>query len=551
MSKAADLAKISVKGSFHYMWGLIVSTVILSVGTIYLASLLSPDEMGLYTLALAAPTLISLFRDWGVNSALVKYTAQYNSDGQLVRARKILKVSLVFEVVVGLVLTVVSVLLSSVFASLYNAPSIAPLIQVASLTILVNALFTIAQSAFTGFERMELNNVTLIVQAVVKVVLISALVLLGYGLIGAMFGYVVSFLVAGVVGTLLLWSFCRGFKDSPSKCSSVSSKTFKRGGADELGVLLRYGLPLSIASIIASLQMQFGTIMMGVVSTKEIVGNYGIAATFVVLITFFSTPVSTMLFPAFSKLDFKRDYEALKSAFHFSVKYGSLLVVPVAFIVMSLSQPAISTLFGAKYAYAPFFLSLLSISYLWCAFGSLSFSNLISSQGDTRFNLYLTVLTAGVGFPLILVLGLMYGVAGVIVAVVTTGVPSLVVGLWWVKKRYRISAEFGPSVKILLVSALAGAAAFVLQRQLGLVSVLELVIGIAAFFAVFVPGIVVTGAINKYDIENLRAMTASLGPIRGLSNWALALIERLLKLTSTFERHNVVSAASESSLDAP
>ena len=548
MSKAADLAKISVKGSFHFMWGLMVSTVIQAVGTIYLASLLSPSEMGLYTLALAAPTLISLFRDWGVSSALVKYTAQYNSEGQLTRAKRILRTSLVFEVVVGFVLTIVSVLLSSVFAGLYHAASIAPLIEVASLMILINAFVTVAQAAFTGFERMELNNVSLIVQAVVKVVLVSSLVILGFGVFGAVLGYVVSFVVAGVAGTLLLWLFCRGFKCSPLQSSSLTREAAASGGGDGLGTLLRYGLPLSIASIIGSFQTQFYTVLMGVYAPAVAVGNYAIASTFVVLITFFATPISTMLFPAFSKLDVNRDYEALKSAFQFSVKYASLLVVPVAVIVMSLSQPAVSTLFGSKYGSAPFFLSLLAVSYLSCAFGNLSLGNLISSQGDTRFNLYLTGVTAVVGFPLGVVLAQMYGVVGVILAIVTAGLPSLVIGLWWVRKRYRLSAGFGPSVKILLVSALSGLVAFLVQRQLGLASVLNLVMGLAAFVVVFFPGIVITGAINRVDVENLRTMTASLGPVSRLSNSALALIEKLLLLMNRFAREKDVTLTQGSSL---
>jgi hypothetical protein len=41
MNKAADVGKVSVKGSFNLMWGLVASTVISAVGTIYLANLLS------------------------------------------------------------------------------------------------------------------------------------------------------------------------------------------------------------------------------------------------------------------------------------------------------------------------------------------------------------------------------------------------------------------------------------------------------------------------------------------------------------------------------
>ena len=66
-----------------------------------------------------------------------------------------------------------------------------------------------------------------------------------------------------------------------------------------------------------------------------------------------------MLFPAFSKLDAKKDKETLRNVFQYSVKYASLLVVPVTALVMCLSEPAVSTLFSNTYALAPLFLALL------------------------------------------------------------------------------------------------------------------------------------------------------------------------------------------------
>ena len=75
MSKAAKMAKVSVKGGFHLLWGLVASTIISAVGTIIVAWLLGASEYGIYAIALTAPNLIATFRDWGINSAMTKYTA--------------------------------------------------------------------------------------------------------------------------------------------------------------------------------------------------------------------------------------------------------------------------------------------------------------------------------------------------------------------------------------------------------------------------------------------------------------------------------------------
>ena len=46
MSKAVDMAKVSVRGGFHVMWGLVASTVIQAIGTIFIALLLGQETTG-------------------------------------------------------------------------------------------------------------------------------------------------------------------------------------------------------------------------------------------------------------------------------------------------------------------------------------------------------------------------------------------------------------------------------------------------------------------------------------------------------------------------
>ena len=165
--------------------------------------------------------------------------------------------------------------------------------------------------------------------------------------------------------------------------------------------MLKYGLPLSIGAILSGFLTQFNSTIMAIfVTDNSLIGNYSVALNFVVLITFFATPVTTMLFPAFSKLDAQKDKETLKNVFQYSVKYAALIVVPVTVMVMALAQPAIGTIFENKYVQAPLYLALLSVIYLFSALGSLSTASIINGQGYTKYNLKLTLLTVIIGFPL-------------------------------------------------------------------------------------------------------------------------------------------------------
>ena len=72
--------------------------------------------MGLYAIALAAPNLIATFRDWGVTTAMIKYSAESNSENNVAKIRSVFVSGLAFEIIVGLALSVLSFVAFSVFS---------------------------------------------------------------------------------------------------------------------------------------------------------------------------------------------------------------------------------------------------------------------------------------------------------------------------------------------------------------------------------------------------------------------------------------------------
>jgi O-antigen/teichoic acid export membrane protein len=522
MSKAADMAKISIRGSFHVMWGLVGSTVISAVGTVIIAILLGPDNYGLYSIALTAPTLIVLFRDWGVNFAVVRYTAQNMAENKADHVRSIFMTGLIFEIAMGVTLSIIGFLLSDFVAvTILHRPVVTSLIQISSVYVLAGALVTAASAAFTGVERMHLNSVMIVSQSLIKTALIIALVLLGLGTYGAVTGFAVSSLLAGLIGVLFMFTIYRKLPSS-------------EGSKLELGknvrTMLRYGLPLSISGILTGFLLQYYSFLLYIyVLDDAIIGNYAIAQNFVVLITFFATPVTTMMFPAFSKLDYRIDQETLRNVFQTSVKYASLLVVPVAIMIMTLAQPAISTLFRNQYVEAPFYLALLAIAYLYPLIGSLSVSSLINGQGQTTFNLEVAVITAAVGFPLGFILISNHGVLGLIITGITAVIPGSILALNFIKKRYNVTVPWKSSAKILLSSTTAAALTYAVILQLSsLVSLLQLIVGVAIFTLTYLTTAILTKAFNQTDLNNLREMFRALGPLQRLFNIILNLIEKLM-----------------------
>jgi O-antigen/teichoic acid export membrane protein len=520
VTKATEMARVSAKGGFHLLWGLVVSTVISSVGTIVIASLLNPDDLGLYAIAIGAPNLIANFRDWGINTAIIRYSAQYNSEGNISKVKSVFVSGLVFELILGVTLTVISFFLSDFLAVIFQRPTIVPLIQISSIIVLSTALMNAATGAFTGLEKMHLNSIMLIVQALVKTGLVIGLVVLGLGTYGAVIGFSTAILIAGIVGALLMLTIYRSLpKATGGKLELL--KTTK--------TMLIYGFPVSIGTIITGFLTYFYTwVMAFFVTDNALIGNYSVAQNFVVLITFFATPVTTMMFPAFSKLNADKDGDTLRNVFVNSVKYASMIVLPVTVMVMALAHPAIATIFGGKYSEAPLFLALLSVTYLYTALGNLSVSNLVGGQGYTRFGLKLTILTVAIGFPLSFIFTSQFGILGLIIASNLVGLPAVLIYLHFAKKKFGVAVDWVSSAKIAFSSGAAGLLTYLSVAILPFSPIIQLILGVVIFVVAFLFVAVVTRTISRADLVNIREIAKALGPLRKPLNIVIGVIEKII-----------------------
>jgi O-antigen/teichoic acid export membrane protein len=520
MEKAYKMGKISATGSIQLFIGKSLSTLIMAVGTIILGRIMLTSDYGLYTIALVPSITMNLFDDWGINVAASKFIAQYKVANDEKQIRDIVVTTLLFKAIIGIVLSLLSLFFASFIATtIFKRPESADLIYLASVTILSTALLNAAQSIFVGFESMNLHSFTMICQAVAKSTITPLLVIVGYGTAGAVFGYTISLVFAALVSVVLIYFFI--FK------KLGKDKSWKVEKTETLVKMLRFGAPTAVATIISGLLPQFYAFLMAFYCSDVMVANYQIALNFTLLLSFFSFPIATVLYPAFSKLDAQNEPKILEKVYVSSAKYTAFLIIPATLALMILSHSLIYTLYDQQYVYAPFFLMLSVTVNLLSGLGNLSLGSLLLGIGETKTIMKFSLVTLVTGVSIAVLLVPQLGITGLILGNVISGIPSLALQLRWVWKRFKFTTDWLSSSKIFVASTIAAVVTYIFINMFQSAEWLDLIGGGLVFFVTYLVVAPSIGAVLKDDIINLKSMLSGLGIISKMINLALGVAEKV------------------------
>jgi len=379
-------------------------------------------------------------------------------------------------------------------AVMLRRPEAGRLVRVASLLILFQSVHRTAISVLAGLERMDYRAAVNVSQSLVKGVCSPLLVYCGFGVSGAVIGHVLSYLVAACAGYLLSVS-----SSKREEWIEDPARFF-----DNLTIMLAYGLPLFLGSFVAGLTGSFRGFLMSWFVSDEVIGNYGVASRFMSLIGLVTGSIGVTLFPAFSKFSYTVEPEKTREAFRGSVRYSSMFILPLTFLLGVVAKPLVYTLYTSKYPLAPSFFLLLLIPMVLVGTGSLSIGTFLNSQGDTGVTMKIGLVGSAVSIMLSPVLVWVWGMPGLIVSILASSVVANVLGVYVLHGKYDIYPDLGHMAKMLLCSgASAGSAYGVLFLFLTLTPLQGLLIGSTIFLMVFLVLAPVIGAIEEQDIANL------------------------------------------------
>jgi stage V sporulation protein B len=496
----SKLVRQTAHGSLALLVGQVLSAVILAVGTIIVAGIIGPIHYGEYSKVFVPISMALLLQDPGMNAALTRYVSMYHSQGNLVKQSNTIITGLITSLSTAVVLSTVLYLLATPIAAAFlQQGDLDQLLKIASFAVIGQALINATNSVFIGYMRVNLQNLTQILYSILKGVSSSALVVLGYGLGGAVVGQVASYLIASVVALIVALVY---LKRGPG----ITRPSWKM-----LRELLSFGVPVYMSSLVSGSTTQLFNSLMVLYVVNEEIGNYGAALNFTVLLSFLTVPIQTTIYPLFSKLEKGSEY--LKNAYQNAVKYSALVAIPGALALIGLANPVISTVYGVKYPTAPLYFTLFLITYMPIGLGSTCQSMLLNSQGMTRATMWKNLFILLIGGPMALILVPRYGIVGLLACLIVSPYPPLLYIHYFIKRNLGITFDITSSNRIYLSSIVSLAATLALLMVINLAPTMQLFAGAVAYLVTYLLMLKATRTLNDDDYRMFNSMLGTTGPL--------------------------------------
>ena len=187
-----------------------LSAIILAASTVIVAGTIGSVHYGEYSKVLVPVGIALLIQDPGVTVALTRYVSMYHQQGDESRQGNTITTGLIFNLATAVAISSILYLLATPIAEGFlQQGELDNVLRIASFAVIGQALLNATNAVFIGYMRVQLQNVTLIIYSILKGVISSALVILGFGLAGATVGHVASYLIAGTVALIIALTIVR------------------------------------------------------------------------------------------------------------------------------------------------------------------------------------------------------------------------------------------------------------------------------------------------------------------------------------------------------
>ncbi len=428
----------SVSKGFVYMMStelvVMISNYLIHIG---LARYLGAEDYGLFGVLMSMYLINRAFLNTGLPRTVTKFISESNVLTHTFYS-KVLKLQIFSAVGFALLY----VILASSIASWLHDSSLTGMIMFLGVMVIPLSLLALFTSGYmNGLRVFREQAIISFSQPIFRVILVFLFVFLGWGIFGALMGYFLA-LVLCLILFFIIW-----------KNPVVKSDTF----IEERGLVkkvLLFSLPITFTALAATSIRNINVLFIkSILHDNTLAGLYTAATTLsnIPFLLFMYLPF--VLLPSVSRAVAQQNHVLIQKYIKLSLRWLLLLMLPVIALMAATSTDLLKMFYSSTYIGAASTLSLLVVSVTFLViFGTLG--SIITGSGKPTVEMCLTWLS----FLLMVILNYYfiphYGIVGGAISSLIATCLAMVMGGFYVYRKWGVLVDAVSTVKIVIVSGL-------------------------------------------------------------------------------------------------
>ncbi len=378
----------------------------MSVGyifTLLVTRNLGAEVMGIFALSITILTVFSVAGRFGIDTALLKFVAEYNSGNRMGLVKEIymksIKILVPYSLFLSVVLYFISPWISGFF---FEKDYLSGYLRILSVGILPMVLIAIHAESLRGIRKIAsysfLQDVAIYLFATIIFAITMFFIRDSYA---PFFAFCLSLVFVSIL-SLLMWL----------KSSGLYSITYKN--TLKTTDILKVSLPMLLSSSSFLIMGWTDTIMLGIFRTESEVGIYSVAMKVAALTSITLYAINRIAAPKFAEFYAKGDtagFEAIVRQSTRLIFWTSLPVLVIFFVFPSF----ILGVFGEEFKTGEYALLLLTIGYFINAIsGSVGYILQMTGKQKVFQNIMILAVIINIGLNILLIPK--YGITGAALA---------------------------------------------------------------------------------------------------------------------------------------
>ena len=411
-----------IKSSFWSYAGIIVLLFAGLITNMALARLLDKENWGVLSTLIAVVSFLLSVSELGINYYVFYIVSKYADKGKEA-VKHHLSGPLRYKLILIFLIAALMFVFSEQLAELFHIQSGGKYFIAGTLYFVLLNIFGVFNGVLAGLKKFKEDSIISSLHYILRLAFGALLVVLGFGLDGAIIGYILAIFLATVLQIIFLREFI-----------SIS-----HNNSDGLHEMFSYGFYFGIVSIAATFSLWADSVMIGIFMGSTAVGIYKIAISLSTSSASLLNGISKVVFPYFTSEESKGKDSI--TYLNNVLKYSLFFTIPALFGLALSAESIVNVFFGRQYIDASIPLFILSYlvfdgiiiglisSYLAAKKSTkiLGTSSLISAA----FNIFLNF----VSIPLL-------GMIGAAISSVASRIINLVLLLHWSKTKLGKTYEF-------------------------------------------------------------------------------------------------------------